>query len=75
MTGKLALPAKTAVLKKCFCLAQWRLIAMLLLSVLIFHPSAEVEFNSVFERGTLHVIGVAGPTTFLPHGAEGMRGL
>lgn len=75
MTGKLALPAKTAVLKKCFCLAQWRLIAMLLLSVLIFHPSAEVEFDSVFERGTLHVIGVAGPTTFLPHGAEGMRGL
>ena len=51
------------------------LMVMLFCGAFLIQPSASYRIDKVTERGTLRVIGVAGPTTFLPHGAEGARGL
>lgn len=74
MSGKMALPAKNVVKQSSNTL--WRLT----FAVIIFFAALQIQptyniADEVTERGTLRVIGVVGPTTFLPHGAEGARGL
>ena len=74
MSGKMALPAKNVVKQSSNTL--WRLA----FAFAIFFATLQIRpiyntVDEVAERGTLRVIGVAGPTTFLPHGAEGARGL
>ena len=74
MSGKMALPAKNVVKQSSNTL--WRLA----FAFAIFFATLQIRpiyntVDEVTERGTLRVIGVAGPTTFLPHGAEGARGL
>ncbi|WP_170106876.1 membrane-bound lytic murein transglycosylase MltF [Agitococcus lubricus] len=55
----------------------WRgaMLSLCLLALLNLHPSKQYTLDEVLERGQLRVIGVAGPTTFLPHGDAGVRGL
>ena len=74
MSGKMALPAKNGIKQSSNTL--WRLT----FAFAIFFATLQIRpiyntVDEVAERGTLRVIGVAGPTTFLPHGAEGARGL
>ncbi|HNG46285.1 MAG TPA: transporter substrate-binding domain-containing protein, partial [Agitococcus sp.] len=76
MTGKKALPAVTIV--KRFFQQYWRRIVPLCLLTIIslqLHPSKQYTVDEFLERGSLRVIGIAGPTTFLPHGEHGVRGL
>ncbi len=74
MSGKMALPAKNAV--KLTSNSLWRMTC----AIVIFFAALQIKpiyntVDEVTERGTLRVIGITGPTTFLPHGAEGARGL
>lgn len=76
MTGKLALPAINIV--KTFFQQHWqRIVPLCLLTIICLqlHPSKQYTVDEILERGNLRVIGIAGPTTFLPHGEHGVRGL
>ncbi len=75
MTGKKALPASFFVRYMTASVKRMLLMVMLFCGAFLIQPSASYRIDKVTERGTLRVIGVAGPTTFLPHGAEGARGL
>ncbi len=75
MLGKLALPANYFTLKKIVSLKRIILATFLFCGALLCHPSASYHIDKVTDRGTLRVIGIASPTTFLPHGDAGTRGL
>lgn len=75
MTGKKALPAIFFVQQMTVSVKRMLLMSMLFCSAFILHPNSSYRIDKVTDRGTLRVIGVAGPTTFLPHGEEGVRGL
>jgi membrane-bound lytic murein transglycosylase F len=75
MTGKKALPANFFVRQMTVSVKRMLLMTLLFCGAFMIQPSSSYRIDKVTERGTLRVIGVAGPTTFLPHGAEGARGL
>ena len=75
MLGKLALPANYFTLKKSVSFKRIIMATLLFCGSVLFHPSASYHIDKVTDRGTLRVIGIASPTTFLPHGDSGTRGL
>ena len=75
MTGKKALPANFFVRQMTVSVKRMLLMTLLFCGAFMIQPSSSYRIDKVTDRGTLRVIGVAGPTTFLPHGAEGARGL
>lgn len=75
MTGKPALPANETTTKPTRTLGRYLAGILLLFVVLQLQTSKQYTVDEVLERGSLRVVGVAGPTTFLPHGADGARGL
>ncbi|MBK9186513.1 MAG: hypothetical protein IPM78_09685 [Moraxellaceae bacterium] len=70
MTGKKALPANFFVRQMTVSVKRMLLMTLLFCGAFMIQPSSSYRIDKVTERGTLRVIGVAGPTTFLPHGAE-----
>ncbi|MCB1660215.1 MAG: transporter substrate-binding domain-containing protein, partial [Pseudomonadales bacterium] len=75
MTGKKALPANLFVRQMTVSVKRLLLMSALFCSAFILNPSSSYRIDKVTDRGTLRVIGIAGPTTFLPHGEDGVRGL
>ena len=76
MTGKKALPAINIM--RSYLMQHWQRIVPLCLLMMVclqLHPSKQYTVDEILERGSLRVIGIAGPTTFLPHGEHGVRGL
>ncbi|MDO8331518.1 MAG: membrane-bound lytic murein transglycosylase MltF [Fluviicoccus sp.] len=67
MSGKSALPATIA--NDAFSRKFWRFMAVFLVVWLSYrlHP-LQNSLDAVSNSGELHVVGVAGPTTFLPQG-------
>ena len=75
MTGKSALPANAKKSTHAHTLGRYLLGIFLLFAVFQLQASKQYTVDEVIERGAIRVIGVAGPTTFLPHGDNGARGL
>ncbi len=75
MSGKMALPAKNVFLHINDKIGRLFTAALLLVAIIGLQPSTYNTLDEVTQRGTLRVIGVAGPTTFLPHGEDSARGL
>lgn len=75
MIGKQVLPTKKFSLNTKTSLNRILTVAFLSCCALFLLSSASYKIDKVTERGTLRVIGVVGPTTFLTHGSDNIRGL
>ena len=75
MIGKQVLPTKKFSLNTKTSLNRILTVVFLSCCALFLLSSASYKIDKVTERGTLRVIGVVGPTTFLTHGSDNIRGL
>ena len=62
MTGKKALPANFFVRQMTVSVKRMLLMTLLFCGAFMIQPSSSYRIDKVTERGTLRVIGVAGPT-------------